>query len=31
MYILHDEDIDYLYFRRLNEISDLNDKMKFLY
>ena len=28
MYILDDEDIDYLYFRRLNENSDLNDDEK---
>ena len=28
MYILDDEDIDYLYFRRLNEISDSNDNEK---
>ena len=31
MYILDDEDIDYLYFRRLNENSDLNnDEKKFM-
>lgn len=28
MYILDDEDIDFLYFRRLNENSDLNDDEK---
>ena len=28
MHILDDEDIDYLYFRRLNENSDLNDDEK---
>ena len=28
MHILDDEDIDYLYFRRLNEISDSNDNEK---
>ena len=28
MYILDDEDIDHLYFRRLNENSDLNDDEK---
>jgi len=31
MYILDDEDIDFLYFRRLNENSDLNnDEKKFM-